>query len=342
SEFTGRTSLIRTPLKDVLPVMPGPGSVESEASPMASEAGQKHPILKGLPGVNAKPGDDASWGPWDHTTEAALKSGTAILQTPDGKPLLVLDKPGKGRSAILLSESLPLWTDGYKGGGPSEKLISQVAHWLMQNPDLEEEALNVKLTQDGEKLRIERRSMAEAVDPVILQGPDGKDISVSLTQAEPGLWSAEIPVGGNGVYQVRQDGAAEGQQSLIAFTHKGPANLMELQQAVSTDALIKPLANATGGRTERMAGLKTPRIEFGEYAQGDILHIRENQKTEVKGREDMPLIHPLLGGFLIAAFAAWGWVREGDPKRIQALKDALWRRKDKPAPQGPDADGGVA
>ena len=62
----------------------------------------------------------------------------------------------------------------------------------------------------------------------------------------------------------------------------------------------------------------------------------------MKGREDMPLIHPLLGGFLIAAFAAWGWVREGDPKRIQALKDALWRRKDKPAPQGPDADGGVA
>ena len=57
------------------------------------------------------------------------------------KPLLVLDRVGRGRVALLLSDHAWLWSRGYDGGGPHTDLLRRTAHWLMKEPDLEEERL---------------------------------------------------------------------------------------------------------------------------------------------------------------------------------------------------------
>ena len=49
----------------------------------------------------------------------------------------------KGRVALLLSDHAWLWARGYDGGGPHTDLLRRLSHWLMKQPDLEEEALRL-------------------------------------------------------------------------------------------------------------------------------------------------------------------------------------------------------
>ena len=43
---------------------------------------------------------------------------------------------------MLLSDQGWLWARGFEGGGPQTELLRRLAHWLMKEPDLEEEALS--------------------------------------------------------------------------------------------------------------------------------------------------------------------------------------------------------
>lgn len=345
-DFAGTKSLARTPLSAILPVKPTGTIIDNEAPPRASAEGQRHPVLDGLPGVNALPGQEPSWGPWADVIESTKEYGTSILETADGKPLLVLDRPGRGRVAVLLSDSFPLWKTGYKGGGPYENLIMRVSHWLMKNPDLEEEALRLTPLQNSGKLLIERRTMGEAVEPVTIIAPGGEEESVTLTQKSPGVWSAEIEAGQTGIYQARQSG----EQALVSYTQMGPAHGRELERMISTGERLAPLVARTGGLVQRMrdaAGrLDVPSLEFsndGTPARDGKLTIRENDRTVMKGREATPLMaeYGYLAALLMAGFAAWGWVRSGDPKRLrrglESAKNTLGWGSSKNGPPGPEA-----
>ena len=86
------------------------------------------------------------------------------MQGPDDKPLLVLSREGEGRVALLLSDHIWLWARGYEGGGPHLDLLRRLSHWLMKQPDLEEEAL--RLSARGRELDVERQTMADEVAQV--------------------------------------------------------------------------------------------------------------------------------------------------------------------------------
>src|SRR6185295_9900102 len=91
-----------------------------------------------------------------------------------GQPLLILDRVGDGRVAQLLSDQAWLWTRGFEGGGPQAELLRRVAHWLMKEPDLEEESL--RATGLGNRVEITRRSLAEQPPTeVTVTKPDGTD-----------------------------------------------------------------------------------------------------------------------------------------------------------------------
>ena len=77
------------------------------------------------------------------------------MQAAGDKPLLVLSREGEGRVALLLSDHIWLWARGYEGGGPHLDLLRRLSHWLMKQPDLEEEAL--RLSSRGRELVIERQ-----------------------------------------------------------------------------------------------------------------------------------------------------------------------------------------
>lgn len=343
-DFAGPRSLSRTPIGGILPVKPTGQVLSQENSPRATAEGQRHPILHGLPGLNAQPGEMPGWGPWIETIDSVKLKGTTILETPEGKPLLVLDHAGKGRVAVLLTGGLSLWKTGYKGGGPYTEMIQRLSHWLMRNPNLEEESLRLTAGKSGENIFIERRTMAETADPVTIIAPNGDEISLPLQQKEPGLWTAEFKTEQTGVYQARQAGT----QTLSAFTHIGPANPREMEQIISTDRYLKPLAEKTGGALLRMqngAGDKTPlRPVFARAGEKSAsadgtLAIRRNTDTIFRGADTSPLVPGWLGALLIGGLAAAGWVREGDPKRLRAMLGGVLKGKSsgQNGPQGPEA-----
>ena len=93
------------------------------------------------------------------------------MEGPDNKPLLVLSREGEGRVGLLLSDHIWLWARGFEGGGPHLDLLRRLSHWLMKQPDLEEEAL--RLIVRGRDLLIERQTMADSVNEVTLTLPSG-------------------------------------------------------------------------------------------------------------------------------------------------------------------------
>ena len=72
----------------------------------------------------------------------------------------------QGRVALLLSDQIWLWSRGHEGGGPQAELLRRIAHWLMKEPALDEEAL--RATIDNGTIHIERRSTGQ-------DGPPGRD-----------------------------------------------------------------------------------------------------------------------------------------------------------------------
>ena len=97
------------------------------------------------------------------------------MEGPEARPLLVLDRQGEGRVAMLASDQAWLWSRGFEGGGPQLELLRRLAHWLMQEPELEEEVLRGTGEEGG--VVITRRTLAETVPPVDRDQPVGRDVA---------------------------------------------------------------------------------------------------------------------------------------------------------------------
>ena len=163
----------------------------------------------------------------------------------DGKPLLLLSRYGEGRVALLLSDHIWLWARGYEGGGPHLDLLRRMSHWLMKQPDLDEEALRLQV--QGHDLVVLRQTMADSVTPVTVTSPSGATRELTLSAGEPGTWRATIPANELGLWQ-----ATDG--TLKALINVGPTNPKEFSEVTSTTETLKPLAQATGGDARRIGG----------------------------------------------------------------------------------------
>ena len=159
------------------------------------------------------------------------RDAEVLMKGAEGKPLLVLGERGQGRVALLLSDHIWLWARGYEGGGPYTDLLRRLAHWLMKEPDLEEEML--KATSRGQTLTLERRSIKDDIEPVTVTAPSGKEETVTLDKAEPGLWRKSMTAGEQGVYRISSG-------KLASVVTVGNANAKELSAVTATDAALSP------------------------------------------------------------------------------------------------------
>ena len=176
-DYASPTSLWRTPLDVVLPAEPSGKMIETPFHARLSDIGKRHPVTRALEGGANEP---PHWSRWFRLVDAKVGQGSSVMEGPDGKPLLVLSREGEGRVALLLSDHIWLWARGFEGGGPHLDLLRRLSHWLMKQPDLEEEAL--RLAARGRDLSIERQTMAETVDPVIVTTPSGETRSVDAAR----------------------------------------------------------------------------------------------------------------------------------------------------------------
>jgi hypothetical protein len=306
-EYATDLSLYDTPLAQVLPAVPTGTLYHEPFRPQPTELGLRHPVTENLPGGGKTP----SWGSWFRTVGAKPVDAQVVMTGAEGKPLLVLGKRGKGRVAVLLSDQAWLWARGFQGGGPYTELLRRLAHWLMKEPDLEEEQLHA--TSRGQTISIERRSIKNQVGPVTVTGPTGKKQTVTLDKAEPGIWRRTLQVQNQGIYQV-----ASGK--LASVVTVGNADTRELSAVTATNKLLQPVLDETGGGSFWM-GRNTkdakplPRIVMlrsGQMMHGDDwlgLHRRDAYK--VKGTRLFPLFDGFLALALLLGLIALTWYREG-------------------------------
>jgi hypothetical protein len=313
-EFTGPTSLALTPLASVLPATPQRynGLVEGKFQPSVSDLGQRHPVTEGLPGANpaADPSKPPTWGPWYRRIQTSEVRGDVLMRTPDAQPLLVVGRVDKGRTALLLSDQIWLWSRGHEGGGPQAELLRRIAHWAMQEPSLEENALTARITQGT--LTVERRSVDDGPPgSVTVTGPDGKTQTVPLAQATPGRATASLPAALPGVWR-----ASDGDRT--AYAAAGAANPLEIADLRATATLMGKLARQSAGgvhwlgTADRLDMPELRRTEPDRAASGGSwIGLRKRYDHVVTGVASMPLMPawlslPLLLGLLLLA-----WRREG-------------------------------
>ena len=305
-DYASPTSLWRTPLDAILPAAPAGGMTERAFHARLSELGKRHPVTRALEGSASEP---PHWSRWFRLVDTQNATGTAVMEGPDGKPLLVLAREGEGRVALLLSDHIWLWARGFEGGGPHLDLLRRLSHWLMKQPDLEEEAL--RMSARGRELAIERQTMAEAVGAVTVTTPSGQARTLTLQPAAPGLWRGATPAGELGLWR-----ATDGK--LTALVNVGPANPREFAEVTSTTEVLSPLANATGGGARRLddgGTLRVPRIigvRASETFKGeDWIGLRMREVSVVRGIGVLPVFAGLLGLLLLVGSLAAMWAREG-------------------------------
>ena len=135
---------------------------------MVTEIGQHHPVTAGLHAEG-----EPDWGRWFRQLDVESQGGQVLMTGVSDRPLLVLNRVGEGRVAQLLSDHAWLWARGYEGGGPQALLLRRLVHWLMKEPQLEEEAL--RATTQGEEILVERQSLkSEALDAKVT-APSGAE-----------------------------------------------------------------------------------------------------------------------------------------------------------------------
>jgi len=305
-DYASQTSIWRTPLDQILPAEPTGRMTETPFRATLSDAGRRHPVTRGLEGGNDDP---PHWSRWFRLVDTKTANGTTVLQGPDAKPLLLLSREGDGRVALLLSDHIWLWARGYEGGGPHLDLLRRLSHWLMKQPDLEEEAL--RLIVRGRELTVQRQTMADAVDPVTLTAPSGASRILTLNSSEPGVWKSAVQANELGLWR-----ATDGK--LTALVNVGPANPREFSEVTSTTDVIAPLANATGGDSRRVtdaSGINMPRIvavrSSDTYKGEDWLGVKMRDASVVRGIGVLPMFAGLLGLLLLIGSLAATWAREG-------------------------------
>ena len=305
-DFAGASSLFRTPLADILPGRPTARVFEEPYLPTISDLGRRHPVTTGLEDEHTPlPGSDDPWGRWFRQIELTEQGGQTVMQGANGAPLLMLDRVGEGRVALLASDHAWLWDRGYEGGGPQLELLRRLAHWMMGEPDLEEEALMAEV--DGQTITITRRTLADEVGSVIVLTPEGEEFEVTLEETAPGAFTAEIAGEEQGLYRL-----VEGDlERVIAL---GPAAPREFEQTIAGAEQVDPLAEAVGGRSFRLEdGLPdVRRVSAGRTAHGrGWLGLVTRDAYVTTNVTVTPLVSAWLFLLIAAGLMIAGWLREG-------------------------------
>ena len=306
-DYASQTSIWRTPLDVILPAEPSGRTSDGPFRPRLTDLGKRHPVTRGLAGSDEDP---PHWSRWFRLVDTRAAKGTAVLQGPNEKPLLLLSREGEGRVALLLSDHIWLWARGYEGGGPQVDLLRRLSHWLMKEPDLEEEAL--RMTVRGRDLTVQRQTMSDMVDEVTLTAPSGKTRTLSLSATEPGVWRSTVEVNELGLWH-----ATDG--TLNALANVGPPNPREFTEVTSTIEVLAPLARSTGGDTVRVTdaggAIHIPRIigvrSSDTFRGDDWLGLRIREATVVRGIGVLPVFAGLIGLLLLIGSLAATWMREG-------------------------------
>lgn len=299
-DFATAASLYRSPLSTVLPARPTARVIEEGFVPQITDLGQRHPVTAGL----APEGED-NWGRWLRQIDLETERGNVVMSGVDDRPLLILDRVDQGRIALLASDQAWLWDRGYEGGGPQLELLRRLAHWMMKEPELEEEAIWAEPT--GQRMRIIRRTLEDSAGPVIVTTPSGEEVELPLIEVSPGRFEVEYAGPEIGLYRL-----TDGDESAVIGL--GPAAPREFEQTIATGDVMKPAIDSLrGGILALDDGLPTIRdVSAGRPAAGrGWIGLTPRDAFETRDLRQTPLLPSWLVLLLAAGLIVGAWLREG-------------------------------
>lgn len=306
-EHAGQDSIALTPLSSVLPATPTGDVHQAGFYPRLSDQGKRHPVTRGLDGSAVEP---PQWGRWFRSIDVTGTDGETVMTADGDRPLLVLNRANEGRVAMLLSDQGWLWARGFEGGGPHVSLYRRIAHWLMKEPELEEDAL--KARANGRTLEVTRQTIGDAPGPATITTPSGETIALNLNEIQPGLYRGERRMTETGLFTVTNG-------DFSTLVHVGAVDAPEFRAMISTTDTLSPISEKTRGLTARLDdGDETIRIPDILPVRGEVrvaddrrMLIKLTDETVLKGVNTMPLFAGFAGlGILLLAVSAMWW-REG-------------------------------
>ena len=313
-EYNGPLSLAtRRNLSFILPAIPGGSAVENAFRPKVTDLGTRHPVTADLE-------DGDIWGRWLRLMPVTQIRGQTLMSGPDDAPLLILDRIGEGRIGLFLSDHVWLWARGFDGGGPHAELLRRIAHWLMKEPELEEEALTLRA--ESTALIVERRTIEDTALPVTLTYPDGDIADVTLTETEPGHFATRIDNAPRGLYR-----ATSG--DLFAIGAVGIEAAPEFENVVSTSIDLASLTEQTGGGIFEIRNgtnavipdLRRVNEKKNERSGDGWAGLVERNAERVVNVKDAPAIPALAWLIFIALSLLGAWAVEGGRLKLPQTSD---------------------
>lgn len=297
-DFATADSIYRSPLAAILPAQPSARVIEERFDPTVTDLGARHPVTSDL-------GRAEDWGPWLRQIDVLPQTGNVVMTGSDDRPLLILDRVEEGRVALLASDHAWLWSRGYEGGGPQMELLRRLAHWMMKEPELEEEALWAEAT--GQTMRIIRRTLDEEIGPVTVTPPVGDAVEVELREVSPGRFEALYEGPEIGLYRL-----VEGENEAVIGL--GPAAPREFEETIASGDLLEPVVTSMRGGILRLEdGIPTLRsVREGRPAAGrGWIGLTPREAYETSDVTQIPLLPAWLVLLLASGFILAGWLREG-------------------------------
>lgn len=310
-EFAGDTSLAQTPLISVLPTLPSGEIIEKPFRPSLTKDGMRHPVTRDL---ETKTMNSGNWGRWmRQITVGDTSKSTVVMNGADNRPLMLLSHIGKGRVGMLLSDEGWLWARGFEGGGPYAALYRRMAHWLMKEPDLEEEALTA--SSNGNNLTIRRQTMADKPETATVTSPSGKTQTVTLEKQQEGVFVANLPTNEVGLFKITNG-------DKLALAHIGPMNSPEYAKLISTDEKLTPVVSSSGGHITRLHAKVSDKISMptitpidnttrSKNIKADNIALLKADQTKLVNTVQYSIYTGLLALFVCLLLLSGMWYKEG-------------------------------
>ena len=300
--YAGDDSIYYTALGSILPAQPSGEIFNNRFIPQISKRGAAHPVTRQF-----DENIQNNWGPWMRQIDLRDVKGDVLMEGIGGRPLLALNRVGEGRAAQLASDHAWLWARGVEGGGPHTELLRRIVHWLMKEPELDENALDIKVS--GRRIVVQRAAFDRSEDEITVSTPDGRSETVLLKpRSDTGILEAAYMAEDIGVYRFK---SSDGQNGVAVVGEMNPA---EFRDVLSTEEKLAPVIDASGGGAVWLSDVPRPDIRVkknGPYAGRSWIAFEDKNAYTVTGARERPLL-PLWAfmGLLISMIVAT-WFFEG-------------------------------
>lgn len=205
-----------------------------------------------------------------------MKPGVqAVLTSDRNDPVLAKWQYGLGRVVTWMADDGVDFANAWHDWSGYADFWSNMVQWSL--PDPEQSAVDVTVERSGADALVTLRSSGDSGDyvdvgnaNVVITGPDGQ-LANGLTpyQSAPGEWQVRVAHPHAGAYQIEID-TGDGSPTLSTFSM--PAS-PELAPAPEAPALLKQIANRTGGR---ILSLDDPAAFFAipAHSNGGVVNYR--------------------------------------------------------------------